>query len=76
MYQNENFHSSSITLMTSRNQRLTIISVKAFSKATVYENTNLLVARGLPRDTENNPDHCGILLEFMSAVSVSIFRLF
>ena len=32
MYQNENLHSSSITLMTSKDHRLTLITVKANSK--------------------------------------------
>ena len=31
------------------------------------------MARGLPRDTENNPDHSEILLDFLSAVFMSAF---
>ena len=35
----------------------------------------LLVARGLPRYTENNPDHWEILLEFLSAVLCQHFPI-
>ena len=34
---------------------------------------NLLVARGLLRDTSNNPDHFEILLDFLSAVLCQYF---
>ena len=33
------------------------------------------MARGLPRDTENNPDHWEILLEFLSAVLIQHFPI-
>ena len=37
MYQNENLHSSSITLVTSRNPQLTLITVEAGSKTAIYK---------------------------------------
>ena len=33
------------------------------------------MTRGLPRDTENNPDHWEILLEFLSAVLYQHFPI-
>ena len=43
IYQNENLHSSSITIMTTRNHQLTFLSVKAVSKARISEKTNLCI---------------------------------
>ena len=45
MYQNENLHSLSMTLVTIRNHQLSLITVKAGSKNTMSENTDLDIIR-------------------------------